>query len=111
MSLAYKALALVTAVLVGLLAAFFLGYHMGSSRNAQVALKTVQATSVSREVQKARLRRSEALAGHALDSALAKVPTWADQPVPKEVQDDLCQVLDCLPRAASDSLREPQGNP
>lgn len=107
MSLAYKALALV----IALFAAYAVGFYEGRSKTAQAALKTVQATSVSREVQKARLRRSEALAGHALESTLAKVPEWADQPVPKEVQDDLCQVLDCLPRAASDSLRQPQGNP
>lgn len=107
MSLAYKALALV----IALFAAYAVGFYEGRARTAQAALKTVQATSVSREVQKARLRRSEALAGASLDSALTKVPAWADQPVPKEVQDDLCQVLDCLPRAASDSLPDGQARP
>jgi hypothetical protein len=56
-------------------------------KTAQVALKRLQATTALRERSRATTARAAASATASLNTALAAEPAWAEQPVPKEVQD------------------------
>lgn len=102
MSIAYRlaALALTLAALVA--GGWYIGHlreraHTAeeAARTAQAALKRTQATLAYREKLRATTARETASARASLAAAAASNPTWADAPVPKEVQDALCAHLDC----------------
>ena len=60
-------------------------------QTAQVALKKAQATSAYLRQKNAATARAAASAGRSLERSLAAEPSWAEQAVPKEVQDALAQ--------------------
>ena len=61
--------------------------HAAEVAAAQAKIDDAVRASVA--TNKAVLARSHASAGHSLQAAAASAPAWADQPVPKEVQDAL----------------------
>jgi Flp pilus assembly protein TadB len=60
-------------------------------KTAQDALKKAEATSAYLRRKNAATARAAASATRSLERSLAAQPVWADQPVPKEVQDALAQ--------------------
>lgn len=63
----------------------------GDLRGLQELRKQERATLASLRQEKAALGRAAASARQSLRAALASTPDWADQPVPKEVQNALAQ--------------------
>lgn len=118
MSIAYRLGGLI-AVLLGLvLSGWYIGHlraelHTAqeAAKTAQEALKKTQATLAYREKLRATTARETASAQASLRAVSASNPTWAQAPVPQEVQDALCAHLDC--GARPDGVREstPDGGP
>lgn len=102
MSIAYRLAALVVTLLALVAGGWYIGHLRAdlrtaqeAARTAQEALKKTQATLAYREKLRAASAREAASARASLASAAASNPTWAQAPVPKEVQDALCAHLDC----------------
>jgi hypothetical protein len=60
-----------------------------AAKTAQAALKRVERATALREVKRAATDSAAASAAARLETALAAERPWAEQPVPKEVQDAL----------------------
>ena len=111
MPVLYRLVALISVLLGLVLCGTYIGHlHNEAStaraeaRTAQEALKRTQATLAHRERLRAATAREAASARASLAATAASNPTWANTPVPQEVQDALCAHLDC--RAAPGGLRD-----